>query len=135
MRVWPVAADAEMVGGNVVCADSELVVHNATGMGAADWFNLDPGRFPCRRWKTYDVDPGREVKLFPSRADPEAEPTLVRVLERTNRGSWDQRASFLMPGGPWAEEQARTFVPQRGRIRLDVAPGAESTFIVCQRAP
>ena len=135
MRVWPVAADAQSLNGSQVCADSDLAVHSAVGMGAADWFNLDPGAYPCRRWKTYAVEPGKEVRISASREDREAAPTLVRVLEPHGSAAWGERATYLLPKGSWGSGEERVFTPETGQIRIDVAPGSKSSLTVCQRGP
>jgi hypothetical protein len=134
VRVWPSAADADVHGSEPVCADAALALHPAIGMNAADWFNVDWGRYPCRRWKSYAVAPSREVKFFPTRDDFDADPAEVSVMERDEASAWQVRETFLLPGGQWGGGEARYFLPEGGEVRIDVPPSAQARLKVCQRA-
>jgi hypothetical protein len=131
VRVWPIDADVAGHMAGPVCADAELITHPAVGMDAADWFNFDPGEYPCRRWKTYAVDPEREVKLTASRDDLDESTAELRILERSH-SRWDLRKSYLLAG--WGGD-AYYYTPERSEIRVDVPPSATIHLKICQKAP
>jgi hypothetical protein len=131
VRVWPTDADAEGL-----CLDPRLRPHPSIGVGAADWFNYDPGAFPCRHWKTYQVDARLEVKLILARKTPDAPESEVKVLEPSAYGKgWMEKQSYVLPPGSWEPAETREYRPHAAEMKVEV-PEAEYVHLkVCQRAP
>lgn len=88
-RIWPVAADTR------VCTDSDGDRHDATGRGAANWFDFGG----CGRVKEFEVDSCSWVRVD-SHGDSCSSCQLWHidyVVEERRNGNWEKVAEFDPP--------------------------------------